>query len=91
MKFSTLTLTLLGAIAYAGTAMANEQTGASAHAALDKPQLVKKFRADTSRLPVELLLNKRAEKAAKENAMILETLTLSSSGALYQPNRQAGR
>ena len=91
MKFTTLTLTLLGMVATAGTALANEQTGTSAYTASDKPQLVKKFRADTSRLPVELLLNKRTEKVAKDNAMLLVTPALSSSGALYLPNRQAGR
>ncbi|MDG6097193.1 hypothetical protein EXU34_07025 [Alteromonas sp. ZYF713] len=70
--------------------MANEHNTQPASGA-SAPQLIKKLRADSSRLPVDQLLGKYIKKNNRPENTFTTAPALSLSGANQQPGQQAGR
>ena len=90
MKIKIVTLSLLTCGLITGTAMANEHNIQSTSVA-NAPQLVKKLRADSSRLPVEQLLNRYIKKNNRSQNPVTTEPAFSLNGASQQPGQQAGR
>ena len=90
MKIKIVTLSLVTCCLFTCTTMANEHNiqPASVDSA---PQLVKKQRADSSRLPVDQLLNKYIKKNNRSENTFTTAPALSLNGANQQPGQQAGR
>ncbi|MEC9260977.1 MAG: hypothetical protein VYD53_06545 [Pseudomonadota bacterium] len=90
MKIKIVTLSLLTCGLFTGMAMANEHNTQSASGA-SAPQLVKKFRADSSRLPVDQLLNKYTKQNSKSESAFTLAPAISLNNVNQQPGQQAGR
>lgn len=91
MKAKMIILTLLSCTSVTATVMANElNTPDASFVSNTTPQLVKKLRADTSRLPVEQLL-KHNKQSTKLNGTQAPAAALSLNGAPQMPGQQAGR
>tara|TARA_A200000159_G_scaffold164801_1_gene196373 strand:- start:13953 stop:14258 length:306 start_codon:yes stop_codon:yes gene_type:complete len=90
MKIKIVTLSLLTCSFFTGTTMANDHNNQPA--SVDSaPQLVKKLRADVTRLPVDQLLNKYIKKYNQSENTFTTAPGLSLNGANQQPGQQAGR
>jgi hypothetical protein len=90
MKIKKITLSLLTCCVFTSTTMANEHNTQSV--SVDSAsQLVKKLRADSSRLPVEQLLNKYIKKNNRPQTPLTTEPAFSLNGASQQPGQQAGR
>jgi|ERR1712000_397540 len=90
MKIKIVTLSLLTCGLITGTAMANEHNIQSTSVA-NAPQLVKKLRADSSRLPVDQLLNKYTKQNNKSVSALTMAPAISFNSDNQQPGQQAGR
>ena len=90
MKIKIVTLSLLTCGLITGTAKANEQNIQSTSVA-NAPQLVKKLRADSSRLPVDQLLNKYTKQNNKSVSALTMAPAISFNSDNQQPGQQAGR
>ena len=90
MKIKIVTLSLLTCCLFTGTTMANEHN--MQPASVDSaPQLVKKLRADSSRLPVDQLLNKYTKQNNKSVSALTMAPAISFNSDNQQPGQQAGR
>ena len=90
MKIKIVTLSLLTCGLITGTAMANEHNIQSTSVA-NAPQLVKKLRADSSRLPADQLLNKYTKQNNKSVSALTMAPAISFNSDNQQPGQQAGR
>ena len=90
MKIKIVTLSLLTCGLITGTAMANEHNIQSTSVA-NAPQLVKKLRADSSRLSVDQLLNQYTKQNNKSVSALTMAPAISFNSDNQQPGQQAGR
>ena len=90
MKIKKITLSLLTCCVFTSTTMANEHNTQS-FSVDSASQLVKKLRADSSRLPVDQLLNKYTKQNNKSVSALTMAPAISFNSDNQQPGQQAGR